>query len=87
MAIKSAQYEITDEPQPVNEKDNDGSELLITVDKDVYIGGPELTTENGYLLEKSECPLRIPVSPGERVYVMRATGASTICYRFSTYSG
>ena len=44
----------------------------------VYLGGPDVTTSNGYLLEKDDGASVIDIPINEKLYAVVATGTETV---------
>ena len=44
----------------------------------VYLGGPDVTTSNGYLLEKDDGASVIDIPINEKLYPVVATGTETV---------
>jgi len=54
-----------------------GSSLLLKSDAAVYIGGPDVTPANGWLLAAGE-PVSAELDYAEHVYAIMASGTATV---------
>ncbi len=79
MAIKSDQVAVGTEKVAIHHTDEDGAQIIIKADKDVFIGNGDMTVDSGFLLKKN-VHFRMSIGPGEVLYAMVASDPATLYY-------
>ena len=82
MAIKSDQVAVGAEKVAIHHADEDGAQIVIKADKDVYIGNGDMTAESGFLLKKND-HFKMTIGPGEVLFAMAESEPATLYYVMS----
>jgi hypothetical protein len=78
--MRSAQVTVGTTPTLLAETDNINRLIYLhgLSNKTVYLGGSDVTTSNGFILEKDDGYLSLTIPIGETVYGVVATGTEVV---------
>ncbi len=79
MAIKSDQVAVGTEKVAIHHADEDGAQIVIKANKDVFIGNGDMTAASGFLLRKND-HFNMYVGPGEVLFAMAVGEPATLYY-------
>jgi len=72
MALVSFQFKVGEDPVEIFPPDTDGASIIIRIgegdSKSVYLGGPKVSRDTGFLYNKSDPPLCLIIGPNETLY-------------------
>ena len=80
MAVNGKKITISTVPVALNAADIDGCLMTIKVTHPIYVDGPDVAIDNGYLVAQSDPPLQLSLAPGEIIYAVRAGEVDATAY-------